>query len=71
VTSTGGGLVFTSHETSLFALDAESGAVLWQFDTGLLIRAAPIMFLIDGQQHVAVAAGALLMTFSLPTHADN
>jgi alcohol dehydrogenase (cytochrome c) len=64
--STGGGLVFASHSTRLIALDALSGAELWHFDTGQPIKAAPISYLIDGRQHVAVAAGALLLAFSLP-----
>jgi alcohol dehydrogenase (cytochrome c) len=64
--STGGGLVFASHDTRLVALDAASGAELWQFDTGQPVQAAPISFLVEGRQHVAVAAGALLLTFNLP-----
>jgi alcohol dehydrogenase (cytochrome c) len=64
--STGGELVFASHGTRLVALDAISGAELWQFDTGQPVKAAPISFLVDGRQHVAVVAGGLLLTFSLP-----
>jgi alcohol dehydrogenase (cytochrome c) len=63
---TGGDLVFVSQGTRLVALDAAAGAELWQFDTGQPIEAAPISFLVDGRQHIAVAAGALLLTFSLP-----
>jgi alcohol dehydrogenase (cytochrome c) len=64
--STDGGLVFASHSTRLVALDAVTGHELWQFDTGQPIKAAPISFLVEGRQHVAVVAGALLMTFTLP-----
>lgn len=64
--STGGQLVFASHDTRLLALDASSGALLWQFDTGQPVRAAPMTYVLDGRQYVAVAAGALLLSFNLP-----
>ena len=64
--STAGGLVFASDGTRLIALDDHTGKLLWQFDTSQLVRGAPITYLVDGRQHVAVAAGALLMTFALP-----
>jgi alcohol dehydrogenase (cytochrome c) len=64
--STAGDLVFASHGSSLIALDAASGALLWQFDTGQPIKAAPMSFVVGGRQHVGVAAGSLLLAFSLP-----
>jgi alcohol dehydrogenase (cytochrome c) len=64
--STGGGLVFGgSSEGYFFALDAGSGKPLWRFATGGPIFANPISFLIDGKQHVAIAAGHVLFVFGL------
>ncbi|GLZ01255.1 hypothetical protein Acsp02_85060 [Actinoplanes sp. NBRC 103695] len=40
----------------LLAMDARSGAVRWQFQTGSGIAGAPITYLVDGVQYVAVLA---------------
>jgi alcohol dehydrogenase (cytochrome c) len=66
VLSTAGGVVFGgSNEGNFYALDALSGKPLWDFQTGGAIAANPISFLIDGQQHVAIAAGHSLFVFGL------
>lgn len=65
--ATAGGLVFAGdREGYLMALDAESGKVLWKFQTGGMVVAPPISYLMDGKQYVVVAAGAALMAFTLP-----
>jgi alcohol dehydrogenase (cytochrome c) len=65
--ATAGGLLFAGdREGYLMALDAESGKPLWKFQTGGVVIAPPISYLMDGKQYVAVAAGAALMTFALP-----
>ena len=51
----------------LVALDAATGKPLWDFQTGGAIEANPISFLIDGKQHVAIAAGQALFVFGLPS----
>lgn len=62
-----GGLLFGgTNEGNMFALDAATGAPLWDFQTGGAISANPISFEIDGKQHVAMAAGAALFVFALP-----
>jgi alcohol dehydrogenase (cytochrome c) len=67
VMATAGGLVFGgSNEGNVYALDAETGAPLWDFQTGGPVMANPISFLVDGQQHVAVASGGALFVFALP-----
>lgn len=67
VLATAGGLVFGgSNEGNFFALDAASGKALWDFQAGGPVMANPISFSIDGRQHVAIAAGAAMMVFSLP-----
>ena len=66
VLSTAGGLVFSgSDEGNFFALDAETGKPLWDFQTGAGIAANPD-FVHDGRQTgVAIAAGRVLYVFSL------
>jgi alcohol dehydrogenase (cytochrome c) len=64
--STAGGLVFGgSSEGLFFALDAGSGKPLWHFPTGGPIYANPISFLVDGKQHVTIAAGNAIFAFAL------
>jgi alcohol dehydrogenase (cytochrome c) len=66
ILSTAGGLVFSgSDEGNFFALDAASGAPLWEFQTGGSIGANPIAFTLDGHQCVAIAADRVLYVFGL------
>jgi alcohol dehydrogenase (cytochrome c) len=39
------------------ALDAKTGEILWQFQTGSAINASPITYELDGHQYVAVLSG--------------
>ena len=56
--ATAGGLVFVGEANGNFnAFDAETGDVLWQFQTGAGVNAPPITYEIDGTQYVAVASG--------------
>ena len=56
--STGGGLVFTGDaEGNFAAYHAENGKVLWSYQTGSGIRAAPITYRLDGKQYIAIASG--------------
>ncbi len=55
---TAGGLVFTGEGNGYFdAFDAKTGKLLWRFQCGAGVNAAPISFEVDGQQMIAVAAG--------------
>ncbi len=66
VMATAGKLVFGgSDEGNFFALDGATGKPLWQFQTGGRIKSNPISFLIDGKQHVAIAAGQAIFVFGL------
>jgi PQQ-dependent dehydrogenase (methanol/ethanol family) len=57
-TATAGGLVFSGEGNGWFkAYDAKTGAVLWQFQCGAGVNAAPSVFSMDGEEFVAVAAG--------------
>jgi alcohol dehydrogenase (cytochrome c) len=56
--ATAGGIVFGgTADRQFFALDAESGALLWQMRLNGDISGAPITFEVDGRQYVAVGAG--------------
>src|SRR5882724_11544473 len=62
--TTAGGLVFHGDVRGWFkALDAKTGKLLWQFNTGSGISAAPVTYELDGKQYVAVVSGR---TFSIP-----
>ncbi|MGH9672124.1 MAG: PQQ-binding-like beta-propeller repeat protein, partial [Bryobacteraceae bacterium] len=66
VMATAGGLVFGgTSEGYVFALDAGSGKPLWRFPAGGPVFSAPMSFLSDGRQHVAIAAGNALFAFAL------
>jgi outer membrane protein assembly factor BamB len=64
--STDGGLVFGSDESTFFALDIDSGELLWSTETGGKILASPMTFAAGGQAFVTIAAGGDLLTFGLP-----
>jgi len=62
--TTAGGLTFHGDVRGWFkALDAKSGQVLWQFNTGSGISAAPVTYAVGGKQYVAVVSGR---TFTIP-----
>ncbi len=64
--ATGGGLVFAGEANGYFnALDATTGALLWRFQTGAGVDAAPMTYSVNGRQYVAIAAGGVAGT-SLP-----
>jgi alcohol dehydrogenase (cytochrome c) len=56
--ATAGGLVFTGDaEGNLASYDAENGRILWSYQTGSGVRAAPITYRLGGKQYLAVASG--------------
>ncbi len=56
--ATAGGLVFVGrNDGRLTALDSDSGAKLWEFQTDGGVNAPPITFERNGRQYVAVYAG--------------
>ena len=64
--STGGNLVFTAERLgTLYALDAATGALLWQFYTGAPVVASQITYQVNGVQYVTVPTGDVLLTFAL------
>ena len=56
--ATAGDLVFSGDpEGNFFALDAQTGAKLWSFQTGSGNRGSPVAFSVAGKQYVAVPSG--------------
>jgi alcohol dehydrogenase (cytochrome c) len=67
VLATAGGVLFaSSRDGNLIALDAKTGKHLWHYQTGGNHAAAPISYAIDGRQYIALTAGNILFSFSLP-----
>lgn len=58
ILATKSGLLFTGDQRGHFmALDAKTGQILWQFQTGSGINASPITYELDGHQYIAVLSG--------------
>lgn len=56
--ATAGGLVFSGADSGRFyAFNAQTGAIVWQTPVGLGFGAAPITYMVNGVQYLAVAAG--------------
>jgi alcohol dehydrogenase (cytochrome c) len=65
ILTTSTGLLFTGTRDGMFyCLDDAKGEPLWRFQTGGPIHGGPVTFLVDGKQHVAVAAGTGLFVFA-------
>jgi alcohol dehydrogenase (cytochrome c) len=61
--ATAGGLVFVGEGSGEFdAFDAGNGHLLWQFNCGAGVNAAPMTYSVNGVQYVAVAAGGVFQT---------
>jgi alcohol dehydrogenase (cytochrome c) len=58
VLATAGNVIFAGEPTGEFiALNARTGARLWQFQTGSGIHSSPISYSVGGKQYVAVPSG--------------
>ena len=56
--ATAGGLVFTGEGNGRFdAFDARTGKLLWHFAGGAGCNSAPVSYMLDGTQYIAVACG--------------
>ncbi|WP_165349904.1 MULTISPECIES: PQQ-dependent dehydrogenase, methanol/ethanol family [unclassified Mesorhizobium] len=63
--ATAGGLVFGASAGVLFALDSATGREVWRMSIDGDTRAAPISFVADGHQEIAIASGRALFVFGL------
>ena len=58
ILSTSGGLIFTGRQTGEFeAINADTGDVLWSFQTGSGIVGQPVTWEMDGKQFITIANG--------------
>ena len=58
LTTTSGGLVFTGEVTGAFvAFDADSGEVLYRFNTGGPIGGGVVTYAVNGRRYVATTSG--------------
>jgi alcohol dehydrogenase (cytochrome c) len=65
--ATAGGLVFSgTDEGNFFALDADTGKPLWEFDMGHGLRSNSITYEADGKEYIMESAGNIFVAFSLP-----
>ncbi|MBY0496257.1 MAG: PQQ-binding-like beta-propeller repeat protein [Cyanobacteria bacterium] len=66
--STASGLVFAGdNEGNFMAFDSKTGTNLWRYSTGTPVwGAAPMTYVLDGNQHVVIASGTTLLSFALP-----
>jgi len=56
--TTGGGLVFNGDPLGILrAFDADTGKVLWSFNTGSGMRSGIISYAVDGEQYILVPSG--------------
>jgi len=64
-TATASGLVFHGEpDGNILAYDAKTGAELWKFQTGFGAEAPPVVYEVDGDQYIAIAAGGNQLTGS-------
>jgi alcohol dehydrogenase (cytochrome c) len=64
--STAGGVLFSGDDDGHFvALDAKSGRNLWHFNLGEMLTASPVIYAVDGKQHVAIASATAVISFGL------
>ena len=67
ILATASGVLFSATaEGNLIALDLKDGRPLWRMQTGATTAAAPISYMVDGKQYIAVASGAVLYSLALP-----
>jgi alcohol dehydrogenase (cytochrome c) len=64
--STAGGLVFTSDQDTLVALDAADGHLVWSFQAGAGIHSPPTTYLVGSEQFIVFVAGDVVIGLALP-----
>ncbi len=62
----GGILIYPDPNGDLVAVDEKDGKYLWHIPTNETVKTAPMTFTVEGQQYIAVAAGASILCFGLP-----
>jgi alcohol dehydrogenase (cytochrome c) len=63
---TASGLLFACDDDGAFtALNAKTGAPLWNFPVGAHWHASPMTYMVDGKQYIAVAVNSSIIAFGL------
>ena len=60
----GSGIVSVRSDRHLYAFDPATGTPLWHTQIGQVTN-APETYMVDGRQHILVAAGDMLYSFAL------
>lgn len=64
--ATAGDLVFFGEDSgALMAVDAGTGAPLWDFQTNAVWKASPMTYMFNRKQYVGVAAASSILSFAL------
>lgn len=66
ILTTASNLLLSGDRERLFALDARTGAKLWDFPAGGTVAAGPVTYIYRQQQYVTFVAGPAVLTFRLP-----
>jgi alcohol dehydrogenase (cytochrome c) len=66
VLTTASDLLFSGgREGYFYALNARTGELLWRSALGGQVNSAPMTYMLDGKQYIAVPAGSSLFAFRL------
>ncbi|HXA56450.1 MAG TPA: PQQ-dependent dehydrogenase, methanol/ethanol family [Candidatus Acidoferrum sp.] len=66
ILTTASDMLFTANREGYFlVLNARDGTLLWKATLGAQISSAPVTYMIDGKQYVALSAGHALFVFGL------
>jgi alcohol dehydrogenase (cytochrome c) len=64
--SNAGGVVFTGDDDgNVLGIDAKTGKHLWNFNVGEMLTASPIIYEVDGKQHLTIASATAIFDFGL------
>jgi alcohol dehydrogenase (cytochrome c) len=66
ILSTAGDLVVSATGGDVIALHAATGELLWRFKGGSGALAAPVTYMVNGKQYIAMAVGRSIFAFTIP-----
>ena len=61
----GGADAGLEHRFDVLAIDRATGKTLWHFNSGAVWNASPMTYTVHGKQHVAIASGGNILSFTL------
>jgi outer membrane protein assembly factor BamB len=54
-----------TFEGMVFALNAQTGEILWHFSGNDRVYAGPISYMVKGKQQISIPVGDVIITFGL------